>query len=668
MADEKVTYEVAARFTGEGELRRGAAEFDRLADKSKAALSTTTAGGPIAAAGNAWRGMATGLAVASAAFVGVGLAAQQAYATLRAGAELQTTTERFGKLAASIGTTADVMLGKLREATKGMISDAELMASASGIVSLRLADNEEQVVRLSTVVGTLGWDMQQVILTFANLSTMRLDALGLSVDEVKAKQKELEEQGLSTAAAFKEAVIQAGEARLEVGGVSDAEQSFKRAEAAVTNFKNAVLESITTTLDQAGAFEALSKAAVDLSSWQTFSANIWELKEAGRITTDEFHELTRVFSEQGPAVANAKLETMLMVDTQTELQVALSDTDYALAANAAMMDSWAVNAAVKAQWAAEEVIRANTAIFNSLMGFGEVEAPDAWFGGSQGFDYQAAGAEAAKDYQRGKAMAERQARIDRNTTYVGTGQGADWWAAGAETRREMEYAEEAVYSYSGALGGLSTAEQEAAEAHQSFMAAFNQELRAKPEEGLYDAAGVANVEAVNKALYEQVEAAGASAATLAVLGVATGQFTQEQAEAALKAAVLQERIKAIAEEVAAGHLGIGEALGQLGQVRSALDAADLQAVGGADGDVTIAVAADTTVAENDLDATQSQLDALTDEEYMATVGMNIQEVIDGTTEAKTLINSIPTGRTMTIRWEQAGADVIAALRALGIMV
>jgi len=660
---ERAEYEVAAKFIGEGELRRGAAEFDKLAAQSKKATGTVdTVNENIKGAQATWKKYTFALGAAAGAYFAVTSAAGATYAALREGAQLQTTTERFEKLAASINTTADTMLGKLREATKGMIADNELMASASQIVSLRLAENEDQVVRLATVVGTLGWDMQQVILTFANLSTMRLDALGLSVDEVKAKQKELEEQGLSTAAAFKEAVIQAGEARLEVGGVSDAEQSFKRAEAAVTNFKTAVLESITTTLDQAGAFEALSKAAVDLSSWQTFSANIWELKEAGRITTDEFHELTRVFSEQGPAVANAKLETMLMVDTQTELQVALSDTDYALAANAAMMDSWAVNAAVKAQWAAEEAIRANTAIFNSLMGFGEVEAPDAWFGGSQGFDYQAAGAEAAKDYQRGKAMAERQAR------WEGAMAGADWWAAGAETRREMEYAEEAVYSYSGALGGLSTAEQEAAEAHQSFMAAFNQELRAKPEEGLYDAAGVANVEAVNKALYEQVEAAGASAATLAVLGVATGQFTQEQAEAALKAAVLQERIKAIAEEVAAGHLGIGEALGQLGQVRSALDAADLQAVGGADGDVTIAVAADTTVAENDLDATQSQLDALTDEEYMATVGMNIQEVIDGTTEAKTLINSIPTGRTMTIRWEQAGADVIAALRALGIMV
>jgi hypothetical protein len=503
VADEKVTYEVAARFTGEGELRRGAAEFDRLADKGKAALSTTTAGGPIAAAGNAWRGMATGLAVASAAFVGVGLAAQQAYATLRAGAELQTTTERFGKLAASIGTTADVMLGKLREATKGMISDAELMASASGIVSLKLADNEEQVVRLATVVGTLGWDMQQVILTFANLSTMRLDALGLSVDEVKQKQKELMDQGMSTAAAFKEAVIQAGEARLEVGGVSDAEAAFKRAEAAATNFKNSVLESIVVTLDQAGAFEALSKAATDISSWQAFSANIWELKEAGRITTDELHELTRVYSEQGPAVANAKLETMLMVDTQTELQVALSDTDYALEANAAMMDSWAVNAAIKAQWAAEQVILANTAIFNALMGYGQEVDPEAWFGGGADFDYMAAGARAGKDYRSGLAIEARQARIDQNLQFVR--HDPSFIASGREVRNEMEYATAAAYGYSSALGSMTSAEQEAADAHSRFLSSFNEELRAAPEDGLYNAEGVANVEAVNKALYEQVE-------------------------------------------------------------------------------------------------------------------------------------------------------------------
>jgi hypothetical protein len=452
---------------------------------------------------------------------------------------------------------------------------------------------------------------------------------------------------------------------LEVGGVSDAEAAFKRAEAAATNFKNSVLESIVVTLDQAGAFEALSKAATDISSWQAFSANIWELKEAGRITTDELHELTRVYSEQGPAVANAKLETMLMVDTQTELQVALSDTDYALEANAAMMDSWAVNAAIKAQWAAEQVILANTAIFNALMGYGQEVDPEAWFGGGADFDYMAAGARAGKDYRSGLAIEARQARIDQNLQFVR--HDPDFIATGREVRNEMEYAAAAVGGYSSALGGMTTAEQEAADAHSRFLSSFNQELRAAPEDGLYNAEGVANVEAVNKALYEQVEAAGASAATLALLGVATGQFTQEQAEAALKAAVLQEQIRAIAASVAAGDLSIGDALGQLNQAREALDASNLAAVAGTgEGGVEIAVTADTSTAESNLDGTAAQLDALTSEEYIATVGMDINAVIEGTTEAGRLISSLPDTKTLTIRWEQSGADVIAALRALGI--
>jgi hypothetical protein len=52
--------------------------------------------------------------------------------------------------------------------------------------------------------------------------------------------------------AFKEAIIQAGEARLEVVGLSESEQAFKQAEAAVTNFKNAVLESTIATLVASG--------------------------------------------------------------------------------------------------------------------------------------------------------------------------------------------------------------------------------------------------------------------------------------------------------------------------------------------------------------------------------------------------------------------------------
>jgi hypothetical protein len=428
VADEKVTYEVAARFTGEGELRRGAAEFDRLADKSKAALSTTTAGGPIAAAGNAWRGMATGLAVASAAFVGVGLAAQQAYATLRAGAELQTTTERFGKLAASIGTTADVMLGKLREATKGMISDAELMASASGIVSLKLADNEEQVVRLATVVGTLGWDMQQVILTFANLSTMRLDALGLSVDEVKQKQKELMDQGMSTAAAFKEAVIQAGEARLDVGGVSESEQAFKQAEAAVTNFKNAVLESTIATLSQAGAFESLAATANSIQLATDFRGELAALREEGAITTVEWLGLLNTLSQSGAAAAEVELAGIIMRDS-------LTDTDDEINNQLGSWQVWARTVAIQTGYAAQTAAANMNAIFTGLLGISNgLGDTSAFLPQADEFDYLAAGARAGKDYRSGLAIEARQARIDRNLQFVRHDPASSPLAVKCETR------------------------------------------------------------------------------------------------------------------------------------------------------------------------------------------------------------------------------------------
>ena len=661
MADEKVTYEVAARFTGEGELRRGASEFDRLADKSKAALSTTTAGGPIAAAGNAWRGMATGLAVASAAFVGVGLAAQQAYATLRAGAELQTTTERFGKLAAQINSTSDALLGKLRTATRGMIADSELMAAASDLVSLGLTRTEDQTVRLASVAGQLGWNMQALIMEMNNMTGLRLDALGLQMDAVKAKAKELEAAGMSAKDAWAEAIIQAGEARLDVGGVSEAEQAFKQAEAAVVNFKNAVLESTIATLSQAGAFESLAATANSIQLATDFRGELAALREEGAITTVEWLGLLNTLSQSGVAAAEVELAGIIMRDS-------LTDTDDEINQQLGAWQVWQRTVSIQTGYAAQTAAANMNAILVGLLGISNgLGDTSAFLPQADEFDYLAAGARAGKDYRSGLAIEARQARIDQNLQFVR--HDPSFIASGREVRNEMEYATAAAYGYSSALGSMTSAEQEAADAHSRFLSSFNQELRAAPEDGLYNAEGVANVEAVNKALYEQVEAAGASAATLALLGVATGQFTQEQAEAALKAAVLQEQIRAIAASVAAGDLSIGDALGQLNQAREALDASNLAAVAGTgEGGVSIAVTADTSTAETNLDGTAAQLDALTSEEYIATVGMDINAVIEGTTEAGRLIGSLPDTKTLTIRWEQSGADVIAALRALGIIV
>lgn len=687
MADEKATYEVEAKFAGEGALRRAAAEFDRLADKVKAALKENTIA-PSRGTSMRWTELSSALDVAGQAFSVVSQRAQQVYAAMREGAQLITTTERFGKLAAQIDTTADALLGKMRTATKGMIADAELMASASGIVSLRLADNEEQVVRLSTVVGTLGWDMQQVILTFANLSTMRLDALGLSVEEVKTKQKELEAQGYSTAAAFKEAVIQAGEMRLGVGGVSELEEAVKRLEAQVVNASNAFKEQFATGIAEAldevlprleavgvglddvtgaigkktgsilGEQLAPTALAIEMDDLKKQLADVLGSTEAAE---GAFARLVRAQNLAGIA-QHGLIDGFFSATVATENQTAVIEELIQIIDQMRIVqllggDGWqdySITTAEYSEMAAAAVADDQRAMRKEMMatfalaaGFGGGGL--GWAGGRFGEPAPATPLVSTRTSAWGDA---RQRQREANTAYVRHDTG--FLEQGAAARRSMAYDTAAVYSYGSALSSLSTEEQKAAEAHQSFMSAFNQELRAKPEDGLYDASGVANVEAVNKALYEQVEAAGASAATLAMLGVATGQFTQEQAEAALKAAVLQEQIKAIAAAVVAGDLGIGEALGQLGQVREALDTANLQsAITGAGGP---------------LDETQTQLDTLTDAEHQVTLDMNIQQVIDGTTEAGRLIDTLPTTRTMTIRWEQAGADVIAALRALGIIV
>jgi hypothetical protein len=74
---------------------------------------------------------------------------------------------------------------------------------------------------------------------------------------------------------------------------------------------------------------------------------------------------------------------------------------------------------------------------------------------------------------------------------------------------------------------------------------------------------------LNQALYDAALASGASASELAILGVALGLFTQEQAEAALKAAALQVEIDRLGQLIAGG-MGIDTALELLDQFQERL--------------------------------------------------------------------------------------------------
>lgn len=652
MAGDDIKYTVGVDFTGEGEMKRAAA--------SVANLGRTAAQGTGVAAGakSAWSGFGVALGAVGVGLLATGKAIGMAYDVLKQGAALQTTQERFDKLSASINTTADSMLGKLRVATQGMIADSDLMASASQIMSLRLADNEDQVVRLATVAGTLGWDMQQVILTFANLSTMRLDALGLSVDEVKNKQKELEAQGYSTAAAFKEAVIIAGEARLNVGGVSDTEKAFLQAEAAVKSFRESMVLSIVTTLDHAGAFTAMSEAAQNLSAFTAFTSQLEGMRASGELTGIEYHKLNFVIRNNGLEAAEAALQAIQLKNAQGQLHAELA------------------NVRVVTELVGLSFVHLNQAQIDYIMSTSGVTLAAGT--GQAALLNEAAAADRAMLAYAGYATVRgrgerRQARREENLAFVR--HDPDFIQAGAITRATMEYEEAtaAAYSYGGAVSAVSEEEQKAAEARQRFIAAFNQELLGKPEEGLINAEGAVNVEAMNEALYRQVEAAGASAATLALLGIATGQFSEEQAEAALKAAILQEQINQIADAVIAGKITLEQALGQLGDAQANLNQADLITVAQGvtaipEGERTVAVEADVTAADKAIGGIQTTLSLMTDAPYLTTLDADIAGLLTGADEAKRVIDSVPSNLTVTINWAQAGVDVLAALRALGIII
>lgn len=159
----------------------------------------------------------TGAAV-GVALGAVALTAKQVYQAFGEGADLELAASRFDKLTESIGTTSEALLKQLGAATSGMVSNAEMIASANQIISLGLADTEDGVVRLANLIAQLGWDMQQVIMTFANDSKMRLDALGLSVTDVEERMKALTDAGMDAGAAFDLAVIEAGEEKLQLLG------------------------------------------------------------------------------------------------------------------------------------------------------------------------------------------------------------------------------------------------------------------------------------------------------------------------------------------------------------------------------------------------------------------------------------------------------------------
>jgi hypothetical protein len=210
---------------------------------SKLEQTTKDAAAPFKTLSSAMGNIAVAAGVATAAV----FAFKQAFDFAKQGAELDYTAKKFDRMAAAAGTTSDVLIRDLRSATRGVMSDAQLMASASDLMALGLAKTGDEAVRLAKVAGGLGMNMNQLVLTLTNQTTMRFDALGVSVDGFEAKVNQLKASGMDANAAFKEAFLQQAEAQLQrVGERADTTAgNFDRLAAAWGNWVDAVKQDMS---------------------------------------------------------------------------------------------------------------------------------------------------------------------------------------------------------------------------------------------------------------------------------------------------------------------------------------------------------------------------------------------------------------------------------------
>jgi hypothetical protein len=567
----------------------------------------------------------------------------------------------FGNLAESIGTTADALEDRLGTATKGLVDDAALIKGASDLISLGLADNEDKAVRLSAVMGALNWDMQVLTLTLANNSMMRLDALGLAMEDIKERSAALKEAGMDADAAFDLAVIEAGEAKMRLLGDASESTSGRLQQLEVvaknvsttlkTEFARGVGEGVgqlTGQVDLLG--EAIERAggrwAYAFGSGAGTAASVVGVVGGIEVLKGELAALG------GPTADFAAYWTEL----NDSLDFGDNMTDpQRLEANLALYA--ALRAEVLELQNAEERRQRNNELRSRRTTWED-------FGGTPTRDSRVEPSRIPQDLVDG------------------------YWS--------YDQALNAVNEELLAQSNLAITVRDAWDEYATAMterggdmfAGFLDEAQAAKEAGEtwaydLDAAMIAAVDAVGAGvgpisdIAQQLGLIDPATAAILENSTAAQVIAENLAQAAADGKIAWEDYVATVERAIAVYEGRQYAI-DLGP-RTAPEMEDRGYRGGYQDDQQ-ADPAGTSGAKVILEAdNQAVLDAVAeargvvdgfitpDQAYQAVMNLDIQGVIDGTNEATRLIQGVPARKLVTIEWAQSGTDVVAALRAMGLI-
>lgn len=279
MAEKEVTIKISAKNLTEAEFKKARAGLAGLSSSAKGATTQTTGlQRAFSSFGKAAPGVLKVVAKAAAATGGAIAALAVGVVKLgQRGAELVSISESFQALTAAAGESGETMVAVTQKATKGLITDLNIMAAANKGLLLGLPITSESMGELAKTAVVLGKAMGQgagkslddLIVALGRSSPLILDNLGLTVkvgdaNEAYAKKlgkaaSELTEAEKKTA--FYEAALEAARVKVEqIGGIQlTFGDQIQRSITFVTN----LTDSLSMMISKSPAFMAGMSAAGD---------------------------------------------------------------------------------------------------------------------------------------------------------------------------------------------------------------------------------------------------------------------------------------------------------------------------------------------------------------------------------------------------------------------
>ena len=420
-------------------VAEGVGQFNSKVDSmNKSIDKTNKATTKAEKSGASLKDMLGKMAVAAGIATGAFLAIQKAFEFGRRGALITQTGESFEFLIEKIGASSD-LLSQLREASKGTITDLDLMSSTATLlagagdklaVSLanatpRLLEIAKAANKLNPALGSTAFLYQSIATGVKRAQPLILDNLGITIkvgeaNEAFAKSigKTVEELNAEEKAmAILQGTLEAGDNLIaQVGGNTDSmTDSFDRATVALTQAGDAIKTKFAPFLADAadGLTELLTisdrvnqalreqeaRTRTGAANWEEYNVEMERLTRHGTRVREEFgglgselEFLTARFGESNPeaklygdAMAAIATEANLAAEANRSIVASLGELTQAKLAQEALS---ALNTAFKEGAIDEETYKENfTKIGQSISGMlpDAIEAQLALFDMNQEF-------------------------------------------------------------------------------------------------------------------------------------------------------------------------------------------------------------------------------------------------------------------------------------------